>query len=97
MRSHPNNLFVEIPKAKRNTFLIEHSCSSVHYTTTGFASRNKDEFPQQLMDVILRSNHTILKAIIQGKVDANVPTNNRTAAKKFLGSKFLNDMNKLTK
>lgn len=97
-RSHPGNVFVQIPMAKRSTFLITHSCSPVNYTTTGFSSRNKDEFPQQLLDVILRSDNAVLKAIISGKKDPNAPSpGHRTASKKFLGSKFLNDMNKLTK
>lgn len=94
MRQHDENPFVEIPKLKRGMFLITHSCSPVTYNTMGFARSNKDEFPQQLLDVVLKSNNLILKCII-GVNNPN-ETKNRTAAKKFLGSKFLNDMNKLT-
>ena len=44
--------------------MISHSCSPVSYNTAGFTGRNKDEFPQQLLDVILASENKILKTIL---------------------------------
>lgn len=86
---------MQIPKSKKGLFLINHSCSPVNYNTAGFAGRNKDEFPQQLLDVILKGNDEVLKFILNGDGKV-VESKNRSASKKFLGSKFLNEMNKLT-
>lgn len=86
---------MQIPKSKKGILLISHSCSPVNYNTAGFTSRNKDEFPQQLLDVILKGKDQVLKDIIAGDFKAT-DSKNRTASKKFLGSKFLNEMNKLT-
>lgn len=41
-KSHHKNAFLEIPKSKRSCFQIVHSCSPVHYDTTGFTAKNKD-------------------------------------------------------
>lgn len=51
--------------------MISHSCSPVNYHTAGFASRNKDEFPQQLLDVICKGSNQILKIIISGDIKNN--------------------------
>ena len=94
MKNHPKNQFVQIPRSKKGLFLVNHSCSPVTYNTAGFTGRNKDSFPQQLLDVIMRGNDEVLKRILAG--DGKVESKNRSASKKFLGSKFLNEMNKLT-
>ena len=57
---------MQIPKSKKGIFLINHSCSPVNYNTSGFTSRNKDEFPQQLLEVILKGSDEVLKTILQG-------------------------------
>jgi hypothetical protein len=42
----------------------------------------------------MKGNDEVLKRILAG--DGKVESKNRSASKKFLGSKFLNEMNKLT-
>jgi myosin heavy subunit len=66
VKNHPKNQFLQLPKSKRGIFMISHSCSPVNYSTAGFTSRNKDEFPQQLLDIIATSKDPILKYIIFG-------------------------------
>ncbi len=84
-----------IPKSKKSFFSISHSCSPVSYNTNGFTAKNKDQFPQQLLNLIIQSKNNQMKKIIIGDFK-EMDNKNRSASKKFLGSKFLNEMNKLT-
>ncbi len=65
----------------------------------GFTLKNKDEFPQQLIDILQKSkSESILKICIGEELrQKNEPNQKggRNSAKKFLGSKFLNSMNTL--
>jgi myosin heavy subunit len=66
IKNHQKNEFLQIPKGKKGLFLINHSCSPVNYSTSGFTNRNKDEFPQQLLDAIVNGKDEVLKRIIIG-------------------------------
>jgi myosin heavy subunit len=65
-KNHSKNLFLKIPKAKRSCFEILHSCSPVNYVTTGFTLKNKDEFPQQLLAILEKSQLPSIKKICVG-------------------------------
>lgn len=75
-------------------FKVNHSCSPVEYNTNGFTAKNKDSFPNQMLEVILQTKNPVMKTIIVGKQGHDKPKGK--ASSKFLGSKFLNEMNKLT-
>ena len=48
-------------------FKVNHSCSPVEYNTNGFTAKNKDSFPNQMLEVILQTKNPVMKTIIVGK------------------------------
>lgn len=87
--------FISIPKSKKNHFQIDHSCSPVNYNTIGFTAKNKDEFPKQVLEVIKSTRNPHLRRIVVGEEKEEDPKAKKASSSKFLGSKFLAEMNKL--
>lgn len=48
-------------------FKVNHSCSPVEYKTEGFTAKNKDAFPNQMLEVIVETKNEIMRSIIVGK------------------------------
>lgn len=48
-------------------FKVNHSCSPVDYNTSGFTAKNKDSFPNQMLEVIMQTKNEAMKSIIIGK------------------------------
>lgn len=67
IKNHKKNNVIEIPKSKRSMFKVNHSCSPVEYNTNGFTAKNKDSFPNQMLEVILQTKNPVMKTIIVGK------------------------------
>ena len=49
---HGKSPYVTKPNFKNECFIIHHSCSSVEYNSIGFAIKNKDEFPSQMVELV---------------------------------------------
>ena len=62
----------------------------VSYNTNGFTSKNKDEFPKQLLELIETTNNPDMKKIVLYEAaDTGGKAKGSRASSKFLGSKFL--------
>ncbi|MCQ2817239.1 MAG: hypothetical protein MJ252_08245 [archaeon] len=98
----------EVPPFKDNKFMVVHTAKKVTYETDNFVEKNADEIKVNVLLKIYESKSTIFKMMYANVIDEKLldakiaeDTDTETVSadrkrKRFLGTKFSMDMDKLT-
>lgn len=83
-------------RLKRNIFGIKHTAKHVEYTADSFVRKNRDDFPDEMKELLSQANKVILR-IFEVKLfdDEEIAEKKKDNSEKYLGYKFRIEMKTL--